>query len=475
MRRPPAHEWAVLDEDGDPVPGDPDAVALLGTALRETAERIWRQAGEIKALASVESWKSEAADRFRDAAGDAADTLRKAYHRYHAAAQAMGCQVREGNETDWASALEQAQKMADKALKDAQTADADHKTAVAKIAALPKDTDPSDPTLTGLQKQQQSASTALGAAKSALRAAKDVRDNAADSAAQHIHRAITHDGLHDSRWDKVRHSVGDALSDVGHTLEDADETALTDLASIGNAMAHDAGAVMEILGGIGLATLGAGGEAGGIVLDATGIGALLGVPTAAVSATAIAGGLSLAGLGASTIAHDAAGPDRVNMSSDGGSGGGGDWDPSAVASRTGPSNEPDPSATPRGRRTPINDSDAPENKLALQRENETADTLSKSGYDVEQNPSIPGNKNPDYRVEGQVFDNVAPSTGNPRNIAGRISQKVEDGQTDRVVVNLADSSAAVGKLRSQLHDWPIEGLKEVIVIDKQGNVLHLYP
>lgn len=52
---------------------------------------------------------------------------------------------------------------------------------------------------------------------------------------------------------------------------------------------------------------------------------------------------------------------------------------------------------------------------------------------------------------------------------------MEDGQTDRVVVNLADSSADVGKLRSQLHDWPIDGLKEVIVIDKQGNVLHLYP
>lgn len=475
MRRPPVHEWAVLDEDTDPVPGDPDAVALLRAALRETAERIWRQAGEIKALASVESWRSKAADGFRDAAGSAEDTLRKAYHRYHIAAQAMGSQVRESSEADWASALELAQKMADKALKDAQTADTDHKAATSKIAALPTGTEPSDPTLTGLKKQQQSSASALGSAKSALQAAKDVRDNAAKAAEQRIHRAITHDGLHDSRWDKVSHSVGGALSDAGHALEDVGETALSDLASIGDAMAHDAGAVMEVLGGIGLATLGAGGEIGGVVLDATGIGALLGVPTAVVSAAAITGGLSLAGLGASTIAHDAAGPDRVNMTSDGGSGGGGDWDPSATESPTGPSNEPNPDAAPRGRRTPINDSDAPENKLALQRENESADTLAKSGYDVEQNPDIPGDKNPDYRVEGQVFDNVAPSTGNPRNIASRISQKVEDGQTDRVVVNLADSSADVGKLRSQLHDWPIDGLKEVIAIDKQGNVLHLYP
>jgi hypothetical protein len=30
-------------------------------------------------------------------------------------------------------------------------------------------------------------------------------------------------------------------------------------------------------------------------------------------------------------------------------------------------------------------------------------------------------------------------------------------------------------MRAQLRDWPIEGLKEVIVIDRQGNVLRFYP
>lgn len=320
------HEWAVLGEDRDPVPGDPDAIALLGLTLRDTADDIWREAGEIKALASVESWKSEAADRFRDAADDAEGTLRKAYHRYHIAAKAMGTQVRDGSEADWASALELAQQMAAKALKDAQAADADHRAATSKIDMMPSGTDTSDPALVAQKKKQSDAASALANAKSALQAAKDVRDKAADAAAAHIHRAITHDGLHDSRWDKVRDSVGNALSDVGHFLENAGEVALSDLASIGNAMAHDAGAVMEVLGGIGLATLGAGGEIGGLVLDATGVGALLGVPAGVVSAAAIAGGLGLAAAGLGTIAHDAAGPDRVDMTSNGGGGGGGgDW------------------------------------------------------------------------------------------------------------------------------------------------------
>ena len=57
-------------------------------------------------------------------------------------------------------------------------------------------------------------------------------------------------------------------------------------------------------------------------------------------------------------------------------------------------------------------------------------------------------KKPDYCIEGQIFDNVAPATNNPRNVADRILRKVEAGQTER--------------------------LKEAVVIDKNGNVLHNY-
>ena len=158
-------------------------------------------------------------------------------------------------------------------------------------------------------------------------------------------------------------------------------------------------------------------------------------------------------------------PDDPNKPPD--STGGGD--------HTQPSRDPDPNAQPDGHPTRIPDNESPENKLSLQRENESATTLARAGYKVEQNPSTPGEKNPDYRIEGQVSDNVAPTTGSARNIASRIEEKIDDGQTERVVLNLADSAVDLDTMRAQLRDWPIEGLKEVIVIDKQGNVRHFYP
>jgi contact-dependent growth inhibition (CDI) system CdiA-like toxin len=143
--------------------------------------------------------------------------------------------------------------------------------------------------------------------------------------------------------------------------------------------------------------------------------------------------------------------------------------------QTGPSGQPGPGAVPGGRPTRIGPNNDADTMRSLQRENESARALARNGYEVEQNPSVPGSKNPDYRIEGQIFDNYAPTTGNARNIASWIQQKVDEGQADRIVLNLADSPVALGKLSAQLHDWPIAGLKEVIVIDGQGNVLHFYP
>lgn len=142
---------------------------------------------------------------------------------------------------------------------------------------------------------------------------------------------------------------------------------------------------------------------------------------------------------------------------------------------TEPSNAPDPNATPSGNPTRIPSNESPENKLALQRENESAEILAKDGYNVEQQPGVPGIKNPDYRIEGQIFDNYAPTTENARNIAKGIQKKVDTGQADRIVLNLSDSPVDLAKMSAQFHDWPIQGLKEVKVIDAQGNVIDFYP
>lgn len=169
-----------------------------------------------------------------------------------------------------------------------------------------------------------------------------------------------------------------------------------------------------------------------------------------------------------------------------GKGGGGDKppdDPNKPPDSTGgngdhtqPSGDPDPNAEPDGRPTRVREQDDAETQRGHQRENESAATLARQGYDIEQNPTVPGNKNPDYRIEGQIFDNYAPSGGNARNIATNIDDdKVTSGQADRIVLNLADSAVDLNAMRTQLRDWPINGLKEIIVIDKQGNVLHFYP
>lgn len=88
---------------------------------------------------------------------------------------------------------------------------------------------------------------------------------------------------------------------------------------------------------------------------------------------------------------------------------------------------------------------------------------------------MPGAKNPDYRIEGVVYDNYAPSTGSARNAASEIEIKVLGGQTNNVVVNLADSSITSAALQTQLTQYPIARLNQVIIIDKTGKVILFKP
>jgi len=119
---------------------------------------------------------------------------------------------------------------------------------------------------------------------------------------------------------------------------------------------------------------------------------------------------------------------------------------------------------PKGRRTRINPDDAPENIRALTRENESADILHRHGYDVEQNPTVPGSKNPDYLINGEVYDNFAPTTRSARNIHSVVKEKLLSGQSSRVVLNLDDSPVTLEALRKQFADWPISGLQDIIIV-----------
>nr|WP_241593371.1 hypothetical protein [Rosenbergiella epipactidis] len=126
-----------------------------------------------------------------------------------------------------------------------------------------------------------------------------------------------------------------------------------------------------------------------------------------------------------------------------------------------------------GQPTKLPPNASPENIRSLQRENEGATILSKNGYHVEQNPVTAGVKNPDYKINGEVFDNIAPKTNSVRNIYDRALEKVNSGQTNNVVINLADTKASISDLQKQFNDWPIKGLDKVIAIDQSGNPIRI--
>ena len=53
-------------------------------------------------------------------------------------------------------------------------------------------------------------------------------------------------------------------------------------------------------------------------------------------------------------------------------------------------------------------------------------------------------------------------------------ESYKKGQTERVVLDLDDWKGDVNALVKQLNDYPIEGLKEVIVVHN-GSVQSIYP
>jgi len=127
--------------------------------------------------------------------------------------------------------------------------------------------------------------------------------------------------------------------------------------------------------------------------------------------------------------------------------------------------------SPSGERTPETGSQKHKHK----RENESADLLAQNGYKIKQNPdTLPNGKNPDFEIEGKVFDNLAPDSSNIDQIRKGISNKVNSGQTERIVLNLDDSPFNPSDISDLLTRKPKEGLLEVIGI-KNGEITQIFP
>jgi hypothetical protein len=149
-----------------------------------------------------------------------------------------------------------------------------------------------------------------------------------------------------------------------------------------------------------------------------------------------------------------------------------------------------PGGTPTGRPTRVRPEDDAPTQRSIELENSGAVTLAARGWQVQQNPTPDEvtrarqesgdtgapQSNPDYLLEGRVFDAYSPT--NParsvRNIWSEVEDKVVDrAQTQRVVINLEDWRGDMSRLRQQFADWPIPGLKEVKAITPDGDIVQI--
>ncbi|WP_127553817.1 hypothetical protein [Actinoplanes sp. OR16] len=137
-----------------------------------------------------------------------------------------------------------------------------------------------------------------------------------------------------------------------------------------------------------------------------------------------------------------------------------------------PSLPPDPGRRPRGRAKETHPTRKKDR--GLRRENESADILSRHGYDVEQNPPPKANRaEPDYRIEGEYFDCYAPETDDLDNMRTTFSNKVRR-QADRLILFVDDTPRSVDDIADMLKRKPLAGLKEILVV-RDGKVEPFYP
>jgi hypothetical protein len=107
---------------------------------------------------------------------------------------------------------------------------------------------------------------------------------------------------------------------------------------------------------------------------------------------------------------------------------------------------------------------------AIQRQNEAAETLANHGINVERLPNTGRfGANPDLRINGELADVYAPTSGNVLSIRDKIVEKVGT-QASNVVISLADSILTPTQIGQYLQKNPVPGMKNIILI-KEGKVI----
>jgi len=126
-------------------------------------------------------------------------------------------------------------------------------------------------------------------------------------------------------------------------------------------------------------------------------------------------------------------------------------------------------------------------------ENEAGDILAQKGYDIEQGLSAasvanrtdaespyfipPPGKDSDFMLDSDnslFFDAFSPRQGTVvRNVHDRAVQKLRAGQAKSFVINLGQWGGNLDDLLKQFRHWPEKGMRQVIIIDANKNVLNI--
>ncbi|GAA4850841.1 hypothetical protein GCM10023221_32890 [Luteimicrobium xylanilyticum] len=321
-------DWSPVGLDIDPTPGDPVLVLSGGREYLEVADAI-NGAASAMARLDVDGAVSAAVDALVEARDDTIGQIRKAHARYTAAGDALisYANVLESVQSDTARALEDARAAFDEQADATRT-----RTYYTQLAEV--ETDPAT-RATYLQHADLAADTlttsqqVMARAQREVTTAVDVRDQAAEHAANHIHHTTASDGLDDSWWDNWGSKIVAAVADVADLVSQITGTLAVVVAFIPVVGQALAGALLVItavtaitsaLANIALAATGkrtwaqAGVAVASAALSTLGLGtaarAATGISKTALSAGARQSATGLKNLGTSGLQDGATGLDR---------------------------------------------------------------------------------------------------------------------------------------------------------------------
>lgn len=188
MTRPAAGEWSVLDEDDDPIPGDPDALIALRDAYRELASVTQEAFQLLNGSGDIDGGIGKAMDAYRALYGEVPKRLNDMANAYGQASDAY---------SRYMPSLEEAQSMSLTALEQARAARQEQSSADTLLATInatiqavggPPPTEETKADLQAAQNRQAESSQELDRAKSLLGQAIALRDQAAAAASEVLYR-----------------------------------------------------------------------------------------------------------------------------------------------------------------------------------------------------------------------------------------------------------------------------------------------